>query len=557
MPEKELIKRLQAQILTPALVTFLTTLHKKFEKRRRELLHLREVRAQKIDQGQELDFLKETQSVRTAQWTVANTPPDLQDRRIEITGPAESKMIINALNCGAKVFMADLEDSLSPTWLNILRGHQALSEAVRKTLQFENEQGKKYALDPSSKTTLVVRPRGLHLMEENFVVDEDGRSVPISGALFDFGVYFFCNVHELLKQGRTPAFYLPKMESHLEARWWNEVFVEAQNLLKVPQGTVRATVLIETILAAFEMDEILFELKEHAAGLNAGRWDYIFSLIKKHANNSKYILPDRAQVTMATGFMSSYAELLVQTCHRRGAHAIGGMAAFIPNRKEPEVTQNALLKVAQDKAREAALGFDGSWVAHPDLISVAIKEFDQVLGSKPNQKEKIPTRVVTSKDLLNTQITGGKITEAGIRNNINVSLQYIERWLSGLGAVAIHNLMEDAATAEISRSQLWQWLHFNVEIDPASDSAADKMRPRFNRDLYLIWRADEMKKIQQSSPAPLLERAMTILDELVLQKQFTEFLTTKAYHRLLAPEPLFVNWSLANHSHSTKEGDSL
>ncbi len=553
MSEKELIKIIQTEVLTSELLQFLHTLHARFEPGRRELIKARADRATKIARGEELDFLAATEDVRTSVWQVAPTPQDLQDRRVEITGPAEAKMIINALNCGAKVFMADLEDSLSPTWLNILGGHQSLSAAVRKTLAFENEAGKKYTLDAASKTTLIVRPRGLHLMEENFSVNEGVASSPISGSLFDFGVYFFHNAKELIRQGRTPAFYLPKLESHLEARWWNEVFIEAQNLLSIPVGTIRATVLIETILASFEMDEILFELKHHAAGLNAGRWDYIFSLIKKHANNAKYILPDRVQVTMSTGFMSSYAELLVQTCHRRGAHAIGGMAAFIPNRKEPDVTKTALEKVAQDKAREAALGFDGSWVAHPDLIAVAMKEFDQVLGAKPNQKQKIPARKVTARDLLDTRIPGGKITEAGIRNNINVSLQYIERWLSGLGAVAIHNLMEDAATAEISRSQLWQWLHFNVEIDAPSET----IKPRFNRDLYLIWRADEMKKIQQTTAAPLIERAMTILDELVMQKEFAEFLTTKAYHRLLAPESLFVNWSLANHSHSTKEGDSL
>lgn len=553
MLEKEMIQKIQTEVLPFELIKFLHHLHHQFEPRRQELMKARQERAEKLRQGEELHFLAATEKVRSSSWTVAKTPADLQDRRVEITGPADSKMIINALNCGAKVFMADLEDSLSPTWANILRGHQALSAAVRQSLVFENENGKTYRLDPASKTTLVVRPRGLHLMEENFSITEAVGSSAISGALFDFGVYFFHNAQELIRQGRTPAFYLPKLESHLEARWWNDVFIETQKALGVPVGTIRATILIETILAAFEMDEILFELKEHAAGLNAGRWDYIFSLIKKHANNAKYVLPDRAQVTMSTGFMSSYAELLVKTCHRRGAHAIGGMAAFIPNRKEPEVTKTALEKVAQDKAREAALGFDGSWVAHPDLINVAMKEFDQVLGTKPNQKEKIPARTVTAQELLDTRIVGGQITEAGIRNNINVSLQYIERWLSGLGAVAIHNLMEDAATAEISRSQLWQWLHFNVEIDGASGP----IKPRFNRDLYLIWRADEMKKIQQTLAAPLLERAMTILDELVLQNEFADFLTSKAYHRLLAPESLFVNWSLGQHSHSNKEGDSL
>jgi malate synthase len=549
MTTKKTPHKSQTEVLTPAVIDFILKLHGKFEEPRKKLLDARALRAQNITDGEEPKFLAATESVRLQNWKVADTPADLQDRRVEITGPAEPKMIINALNCGAQVFMADFEDSLSPNWGNILDGHKALTEAVRKTLSFQNESGKNYSLDQDSKTTLIVRPRGLHLLEENFqIVDGDVTEV-ISASLFDFGVYFFHNAKVLLSQKRTPAFYLPKLESHLEARWWNQVFVEAQRLMQIPQGSIRATVLIETILAAFEMDEILFELKEHSSGLNAGRWDYIFSLIKKNAYNSKHILPDRAQVTMATGFMSSYAELLVQTCHRRGAHAIGGMAAFIPNRKEPEVTRAALEKVAQDKAREAALGFDGSWVAHPDLISVAFKEFEKVLGTKLNQKEKMPTRKILAADLLNTSITGGEITEQGIRNNINVSLQYIERWLSGVGAVAINNLMEDAATAEISRSQLWQWLHFEVEI-----KTIENTKVHFNRDLYLIWRSDEMKKIQQQLPAPRIERAMTILDDLVLQKEFCEFLTLKAYHRLLVPEQLFINWSLANTNTDTKEG---
>jgi malate synthase len=549
MTTKETPHKNQTEVLTPAVIDFILSLHAKFEVPRRKLLEARTQRTERIASGEAIEFLAATENVRRQDWKVAEAPEDLQDRRVEITGPAEPKMIINALNCGAKVFMADLEDSLAPTWNSILSGHKALSEAVRKTLTFENESGRNYSLDLNSKTTLVVRPRGLHMLEENFQIVDGGEATPISASLFDFGVFFFHNAKALLSQNRTPAFYLPKLESHLEARWWNQVFVESQRLLQVPQGSLRATVLIETILAAFEMDEILFELKDHAAGLNAGRWDYIFSLIKKNAHNPRFILPDRAQVTMSTGFMSSYAELLVQTCHRRGAHAIGGMAAFIPNRKEPEVTRLALEKVAQDKAREASLGFDGSWVAHPDLVSVALAEFDRVLGDRAHQKEKISSRQILAADLLNTQVSDGKITELGIRNNISVSLQYIERWLSGVGAVAINNLMEDAATAEISRSQLWQWLHFGVEIE-----TQEKSKVRFGRDLYLIWRSDEMKKIQQALPSPRLERAMTILDDLVLQKQFSEFLTLKAYHRLLVPEKLFVNWSLAQHNTATKEG---
>ncbi len=532
------IKEISQKLLTDDCRKFLNALHFQFDPERKKLLEARRKKELALNAGANLDFLTETSQVRSSDWKVAKTPQDLNSRRIEITGPAEPKMIINALNSGANVFMADLEDALSPTWENILVGHHALSQAVRKNLSYQNEAGKKYELK-NETATLIVRPRGLHLIEENYHIDIQTGSEPhresICGSLFDFGVYFFHNAQELIRTGRTPAFYLPKLESHLEARWWNQVFVKAQDLLKVPQGTIRATVLIETILAAFEMDEILFELKDHAAGLNAGRWDYLFSLIKKHCHRSEFILPDRSQLTMATGFMSAYAKLLVQTCHRRGAHAIGGMAAFIPNRKEPQVTELALKKVSEDKAREAKLGFDGSWVAHPDLVAVAKKEFDAILGDKPNQKEVIPTGAVTAKDLLDLKIEGGKVTESGVRTNISVSLQYIERWLGGLGAVAINNLMEDAATAEISRTQLWQWLHHQSKLEDGRV---------FSRDLYLIWRADELKKIGDTQSSVNLERAMTILDDLVLQNDFTEFLTLKSYPRLLEPEKLFVNWSL-------------
>ena len=532
MKNEEFFQEALNSLLTKECRQFLTILHQEFETERQKILIRRKNRARAIILGERLDFLRDTRHIRESDWQVAPTPADLQDRRVEITGPAEAKMIINALNSGAKVFMADLEDALSPTWENIILGQQALGQAVRKTLSFENQVGKKYSLNEKT-ATLIVRPRGLHLSEENFYVHGEA----ISGSLFDFGVYFFHNAKELIRQGRTPAFYLPKLESHLEARWWNSAFVRAQELLAIPVGTIRATVLIETIPAAFEMHEILFELCDHAAGLNAGRWDYIFSLIKKHNTRADFILPDRAQVTMATGFMSAYAELLVQTCHIRGAHAIGGMAAFIPNRKQPEVTENALKKVTEDKAREAALGFDGSWVAHPDLVPVAQAQFDAVLGSRSHQKERIPSRKIFATELLDLKIPGAEITEAGVRMNINVCLQYIERWLAGAGAVAIHNLMEDAATAEISRTQLWQWLHHRATL---SDGRV------FTRDLYLIWRAEEMKKIREQQAAPKLERAMTILDDLVLQHEFTEFLTVEAYPRLLEPEKLFVNWSLPN-----------
>ncbi len=533
------LQNVVSSLLTNECRQFITTLHQEFEDERQKNLIRRKNRARALVLGERLDFLRETKTIRESLWQVAATPADLQDRRVEITGPAEAKMIINALNSGAKVFMADLEDSLSPTWENIIFGHQALGKAVRRTLSFENENGKKYELNPQT-ATLMVRPRGLHLPEENFYV----HGVPVSGSLFDFAVYFFHNAQELLRTGRTPAFYLPKMESHLEARWWNNVFNRAQELLGIAKGTIRATVLIETISAAFEMHEILYELREHSAGLNAGRWDYIFSLIKKHNTRSDFVLPDRSQVTMATGFMSAYAELLVQVCHTRGAHAIGGMAAFIPNRREPEITELALQKVSEDKAREAKIGFDGSWVAHPDLVGVAQAQFDQVLGQHPHQKNKIPTREIYAHELLDLKIPGGQITEAGVRMNISVCLQYIEKWLAGLGAVAIHNLMEDAATAEISRTQLWQWLHHRAKL---ADGEI------FTREMYLTWRSQELKKIREIAATPRLERAMTILDDLVLRQDFTEFLTLEAYPRLLEPEKLFINWSLPNTRGGTNE----
>ena len=433
------------QLLSSEALHFLNELHRKFNSRRQELLNKRHLRAEELKKGGTLQFLSETKSIRESSWQVAAAPADLNDRRVEITGPAEAKMIINALNSSAKVFMADFEDSLSPTWFNLVEGQKALYQAVRKNLEFTNETGKQYRLQ-SKTATLVVRPRGWHLEEPNLQVSGE----VMSGSLVDFGLYFFHNAKELLARGSGPYFYLPKMESHLEARLWNDVFNFAQDALKIPRGTIRATCLIETLPAAFEMEEILFELREHAAGLNAGRWDYIFSLIKKFHFNSKMILPDRAQVTMSTPFMKAYCDLLVRTCHRRGAHAMGGMSAFIPNRKEPEVTKQALMNVTQDKAREANLGFDGTWVAHPDLIAVAEVEFNKVLGSQPNQKNKIPAVEVKGPELLNTSIEGGAVSEAGVRSNIRVCLLYIEKWLGGLGAVALNNLMEDAATAEIS-----------------------------------------------------------------------------------------------------------
>lgn len=505
------------QLFSHDAAKFVHELHHRFNSERLALLQKRKERDVFLREGGQLEFLKETESVRKSDWSVAPAPADLNDRRVEITGPAEPKMIINALNSGAKVFMADFEDSLSPTWTNIVEGQKALFHAVRHDLEFTNENGKTYKLNPQT-ATLVVRPRGLHLEEENYRILGE----PVSASLFDFGFFFFHNAYELIHRGSGPYFYLPKMESHLEARWWNQVFEFAQDYLKIPRGTIRATCLIETINAAFEMDEILFELKDHAAGLNAGRWDYIFSYIKKFHVKQEALLPDRAQVTMSTPFMQAYCELLVKTCHRRKAHAMGGMSAFIPNRKEPEVTRQALEKVSQDKAREAALGFDGTWVAHPDLIPVAEEQFNKVLGNHPHQKQVMPAADVTARDLLTPRIKNARVTEAGVRANINVALLYIEKWLGGLGAVALHNLMEDAATAEISRGQLWQWLNHQVKLDNGKV---------LTRELYSQLEKEEFNKIDPEA-APYLSEALKILNCLVLSREFADFLTLESYETL-------------------------
>ena len=453
---------------------------------------------------------------------VASCPPDLEDRRVEITGPAEPKMMINALNSGAKVFMADLEDSLAPTWENILLGQESLFHAVRRTLTFTNESKKVYALK-KKVATLIVRPRGWHLSEKHVLINHK----PASASLFDFGIYFFHNAQELMKRGTGPYFYLPKMESHLEARLWNDVFQFAQETLKIPQGTIRATVLIETILAAFEMDEILYELREHSSGLNAGRWDYIFSMIKKFQNYSHMLLPDRAQVTMDVPFMKAYAELLVQTCHQRGAHAMGGMSAFIPSRRDNEINQIALAKVTQDKEREVKMGFDGTWVAHPDLVSVAQEVFDKVLIKEPHQKNKISSNVkVTEEQLIDVKIKNAQCSEEGMRMNIEIALCYLESWLSGSGAVAIHNLMEDAATAEISRAQIWQWIHHNVNL-----SDGRKVTPELYQDISAA-ELKRLKKLKTDGETKKIDLAAKILDSLILNPVFVEFLTLPAYDYL-------------------------
>jgi len=421
--------------------------------------------------------------------------------------------MINALNSGAKVFMADFEDALSPTWGNLVTGQWAVREAVRRRLAFQTED-RAYTLG-EHLATLIIRPRGWHLDESHVLVD--GSS--ISASLLDFGLFFFHNARELLARGSGPYLYLPKLESHLEAALWNDVFVAAQAGLDIPRGSVRATVLVETILAAFEMEEILYELREHAGGLNAGRWDFIFSIIKKFRSRPDKVLPDRAQVTMAVPFMRAYQQLLVQTCHRRGAHAIGGMSAFIPNRREPEVTERALEQVRIDKQRESGDGSDGTWVAHPDLVPVAREIFDEVLGDRPNQKEKIPKAVVTADALLNVEVAGGRVTEAGVRTDVSVALQYLASWLAGNGAAAINNLMEDAATAEISRSQLWQWR--------VHETALEDGRP-MSVQVYTAVRDEELGRLQRAMPAFRWADAAALLDDLVLSDQFTEFLTIPA-----------------------------
>ncbi|HEX6373862.1 MAG TPA: malate synthase A [Longimicrobium sp.] len=513
----------RARVLTPQALEFLAGLHRRFNATRMELLRARDARQEWLDADGEPSFLEETAHVREGDWTVAPTPADLQDRRVEITGPTDAKMVINALNSGASCFMADFEDALSPTWKNVLEGQANLMDAVRRTLSLDSGE-KQYRLNEKT-AVLIVRPRGWHLPERHVLVDGE----PISASLFDFGLFFFHNARELIERGSGPYFYLAKLESHLEARLWNDVFTAAQQELGIPHGTIRATVLIETILAAFEMDEILYELRDHAAALNAGRWDYIFSIIKKFRNRGDFVLPDRVQVTMTVPFMKCYAELLVKTCHRRGAHAMGGMAAFIPSRRDAEVNEKAMAKVREDKAREAGQGFDGTWVAHPDLVPVARAEFDKILNEKPNQKDVKREEVnVKPHALLQTGIVGGQITEAGARLNVNVALQYIEQWLMGNGAAALHNLMEDAATAEISRAQLWQWIRHRSPIQDDGDGDGF-----FTPDDYIRLRDAEMKALRAERDDPrCLEQACELLDELVLNDEFIPFLTLPAYQVL-------------------------
>ncbi|WP_018479156.1 malate synthase A [Pontibacter roseus] len=508
------------EILSPEAIDFLEMLHHKFNATREELLQARTERQKRIDDGERPQFLPETASVRAGDWKVGAIPVDLQLRRVEITGPVDRKMVINALNSGADVFMADFEDANAPTWENVVEGQLNLRDAVRRNIEYQN--GKVYRLK-EKVAVLKVRPRGWHLPEKHLLMGDKA----ISASLFDFGLYFFHNAKELLARGTGPYFYLPKLESHLEARLWNEVFVAAQEALGIPVGTIKVTVLIETILAAFEMEEILYELREHIVGLNAGRWDYIFSAIKKFRKQPDIVFPDRTAVTMQVPFMKAYTDLLVKTCHKRGAHAMGGMAAFIPNRHDPAVNKAAFEKVKADKDFEAKNGFDGTWVAHPDLVSVARESFDKVLGDRPHQKDVLRQEVdVQAKDLLNFTMAGSHITEAGLRLNINVGILYIGNWLCGTGAAAIHNLMEDAATAEISRAQVWQWLHHsNTRTTDGELISEERVLRLIQEETEIIKEEVGLAKFKNCH----FERASHLFSELVLSTCFVEFLTLPAY----------------------------
>ena len=512
----------QDRVLTPAALQFVVDLHRRFNPKRVQLLAARAERQKRLDAGEKPDFFPETQQVRDSEWTVAPIPKDLLDRRVEITGPVDRKMIINALNSGAKVFMADFEDSNTPTWANQIEGQLNLMDAVRRTITFSDPAtGKNYRLNESTGV-LLVRPRGWHLEERHILVDGQA----MSGSLFDFGLYLFHNAKELLASGSGPYFYLPKLESHLEARLWNDIFVYAQNTLGIPQGSIRATVLIETILASFEMDEILYELRDHSAGLNCGRWDYIFSFIKKFSHDPKTVLPDRAQVTMTTHFLRSYSKLLIRTCHRRNIHAMGGMAAFIPIKSDPVANEKAIAQVRADKEREAGDGYDGTWVAHPGLVPVAAEIFDRLMP-RPNQiDKKLSDFHASAADLLD--VPSGEITEAGVRQNVAVGLGYLEAWLRGTGCVPLFNLMEDAATAEISRAQLWQWIHRDVHLKDGR-----KIDVQFCDQVI----NEELAKARQTADASrysAFEKSAQLMRDLIRSPQFVEFLTIPAYQQILA-----------------------
>ncbi|MFK8850020.1 malate synthase A [Streptomyces sp. Ac-502] len=519
----------QDEILTEAALAFVAELHRRFTPRRDELLARRDARRAEIARTSSLDFLPETAHVRDdASWRVAPAPAALNDRRVEITGPTDRKMTINALNSGAKVWLADFEDASAPTWENVIGGQVNLIDAYERRIDFTDPgSGKSYALKPAEElATVVVRPRGWHLDERHLQLD----GTPVPGALVDFGLYFFHNAQRLLDLGKGPYFYLPKTESHLEARLWNEIFVFAQDYVGIAQGTVRATVLIETITAAYEMEEILYELRDHASGLNAGRWDYLFSIVKNFRDGGeKFVLPDRNAITMTAPFMRAYTELLVRTCHKRGAHAIGGMAAFIPNRRDPEANETALAKVRADKDREAGDGFDGSWVAHPDLVPVARTSFDAVLGDKPHQKDRLREDVeVSAADLIAVDSLDARPTYQGLVDAVRVGTRYIEAWLRGLGAVAIFGLMEDAATAEISRSQIWQWVDAGVVFENGEKATADLVRRIAGEELAAI-RAEIGDEAFTSGT---WQQAHDLLLKVALDTDYAAFLTLPAYELL-------------------------
>ena len=513
----------QGEVLTPDALAFVAKLHRATTARRQELLQGRRDRRALIAKGQDPRFLRETESVRNdPNWRVAPPAPGLEDRRVEITGPVDKKMTINALNSGAKVWLADMEDSSTPSWRNVIQGQLNLTDALERRIDFTSPEGKEYKLRPAGELpTIVVRPRGWHLPEKHMLIDGE----PIAGGIVDFGLYFFHNARRLLAQGKGPYFYLPKIENHLEARLWNDIFILAQDLLGIPQGTIRATVLIETITASFEMEEILYELRDHAAGLNAGRWDYIFSMIKNfRTRGPRFVLPDRVQVTMTAPFMRAYTEQLVRACHKRGAMAIGGMAAAVPNRKDEAANAIAFEKVRADKTREAGDGFDGSWVAHPDLVPVCREVFDGVLGDRPNQLDRLREDVTPDdRALLDIAATTGTITEQGIRNNIEVGIRYIESWLRGNGAVAIHNLMEDAATAEISRSQLWQWIYSHAITDHGEIITREWVEDLLDEEFTRLERFEGDR----------FADARDIFEEVTLADAFPTFLTLPAYARFL------------------------
>ncbi|MEV8363401.1 malate synthase A [Streptomyces niveus] len=519
----------QDEVLSPPALAFVAELHRRFTPRRDELLARRGERRAEIARTSTLDFRPETAAVREDDsWRVAPSPAALNDRRVEITGPTDRKMTINALNSGAKIWLADFEDASAPTWENVINGQLNLRDAYARKVDFTDPaSGKSYALKAADElATVVMRPRGWHLDERH--LQFEGRAVP--GALVDFGLYFFHNAQRLIELGKGPYFYLPKTESYLEARLWNEVFVFAQEYVGIPQGTVRATVLIETITAAYEMDEILYELRDHASGLNAGRWDYLFSIVKNFRDGGpKFVLPDRNAVTMTAPFMRAYTELLVRTCHKRGAHAIGGMAAFIPSRRDPEVNKVAFAKVKDDKDREAADGFDGSWVAHPDLVPIAMASFDAVLGERPNQKDRLREDVsVTAPELIAIDSLDAKPTYQGLVGAVQVGIHYIEAWLRGLGAVAIFNLMEDAATAEISRSQIWQWINAGVVFENGETATADLVRGIAAEELTAI----RTEIGDEAFAAGAWQQAHDLLLTVALDENYEDFLTLPAYEQL-------------------------